>query len=198
MDVMAPTCDSRVVDVGVANRDTPPQTCNYFEKHYPWPERVTGVGFQTVDVVEKQFPRVTFVVADGCDLPFEDDHFDIGYSNAVIEHVGPRARQVRFAQEFYRVSKRGFLTTPNRFFPVETHTYLPLLHIVLSKKWFDKVMMRLGYGWVTGDALNLLSQRQFRGVLRDAGVRNYRMCVTRFCGLPLAFYVYWRKGEPEA
>ena len=50
------------------------------------------------------------------------------FSNAVIEHVGGRDRQRKFVTEAIRVGRRVFITTPNRLFPVEVHTRLPLVH----------------------------------------------------------------------
>ena len=50
------------------------------------------------------------------------------FSNAVVEHVGDRERQSRFVSEALRVGRSVFLTTPNRWFPVEVHTRLPLVH----------------------------------------------------------------------
>ena len=61
-------------------------------------------------------------------MPFADGEFDIVFSNAVIEHVGGREQQRRFVEESLRVAQRAFVTTPNRWFPVEVHTRLPLVH----------------------------------------------------------------------
>jgi hypothetical protein len=42
--------------------------------------------------------------------------------------------------ECARVARKGFcLTTPNRWFPVEFHTQLPLLHW-LPKAWFRLIL----------------------------------------------------------
>ena len=46
----------------------------------------------------------------------------------MIEHVGGREQQRRFVEESLRVARRAFITTPNRWFPVEVHTLLPLVH----------------------------------------------------------------------
>ena len=46
----------------------------------------------------------------------------------MIEHVGGREQQRRFVEESLRVARRAFITTPNRWFPVEVHTRLPLVH----------------------------------------------------------------------
>ena len=61
-------------------------------------------------------------------LPFRDGEFDVVFSNAVVEHVGSRTAQAAFVGELCRVGKSFFITTPNRWFPVEHHTGLPLLH----------------------------------------------------------------------
>ncbi len=68
------------------------------------------------------------VVADGLKLPFRDASFDLVYSNAVIEHVGDGADQRRFMAEHRRVGRCWVVTTPNRWFPIESHTRMVLLH----------------------------------------------------------------------
>jgi SAM-dependent methyltransferase len=68
------------------------------------------------------------VQGDALALPFEDGAFDVVFSNAVVEHVGGPEAQRRFVEEALRVGSRVFLTTPNRWFPIEVHTLLPLVH----------------------------------------------------------------------
>jgi hypothetical protein len=133
LDVVQPTAATTVVDVGVA--DTPfgegegqALTHNFFEALYPWPEQITAVGNVPLANFTKAFPQIRTVVADGRDLPFADEEFDVAFSNAVVEHVGGRADQERFCHELARVAKRVFVTTPNRLFPVDPHTLLPFLH----------------------------------------------------------------------
>ena len=76
----------------------------------------------------RSFRSVSCVTASGTDLPFEDDAFDIAFSNAVIEHVGGRDEQraVR-ARALPRGAARVRLH-PNRWFPVEVHTLMPFVH----------------------------------------------------------------------
>ncbi len=132
-DFMRPTPETTIVDVGAA--DTPfgegegqAQTHNFFEALYPWPERITAVGNVPLPHFAEAFPEITTVVADGRDLPFADGEFDVAFSNAVVEHVGGREDQERFVRELCRVADRVFVTTPNRLFPVDPHTLLPLVH----------------------------------------------------------------------
>ena len=126
----SPGPETTVVDVGVT--DAPfggGSSDNFFEALYPWPERITAVGHTELDRFAAAFPRCTAVRADGRELPFADGAFDLGFSNAVVEHVaGGRDGQRQFVHELCRVARRVFVTTPNRWFPLDLHTLLPFAH----------------------------------------------------------------------
>jgi Methyltransferase domain len=130
LDLLQPGPETTVVDVGVT--DSPfgaGSTDNFFEALYPWPEQITGVGHTELERFAAAFPQVRAVCADGRDLPFGDAEFDVGFSNAVVEHVaGGRDGQRQFVHELCRVAQRVFVTTPNRRFPLEVHTLLPFVH----------------------------------------------------------------------
>ncbi len=157
LDLLQPGPETSVVDVGVT--DAPfggGSTDNFFEALYPWPERITAVGHTELDRFQAAFPAVTAVRADGRELPFADGAFDLGFSNAVIEHVaGGRQGQRRFLAELCRVARRVFVTTPNRVFPVDPHSLLPFVHWlpdgdlrrrILHARGFDDVLDPLGPG----------------------------------------------------
>jgi SAM-dependent methyltransferase len=149
METIAPTAETTVLDVGVEdfaygelsdNEGDGCETLNYFEELYPWPERITAVGLHEGERFRASYPSVSYVKGDALDLPFEDKSFDVIFSNAVIEHVGGREEQRRFVAEGLRVARRAFITTPNRWFPVEVHTRLPLVHWLpdpLSERAYD-------------------------------------------------------------
>ncbi len=130
LDLLEAGPETSVVDVGVTNAPFGSgSTDNFFEAMYPWPGRITGVGHTELDAFEAAFPQVRAVRADGRELPFADGEFDVGFSNAVVEHVaGGRDGQRRFVHELCRVSRRVFVTTPNRWFPIEVHTLRPFVH----------------------------------------------------------------------
>ena len=164
MDQMAPSATMSILDVGV----TPDQSAadsNFFEKWYPHPECITATSIEDASHLESLHPGLTFVQTSGDGLPFEDDHFDIAFSTAVIEHVGDRERQRQFLAELLRVSKRFFITTPNRWYPVELHTYVPFLHW-LPQHRAPAGAARLGKDpWATTENLNLLDQRGAAGAV---------------------------------
>jgi hypothetical protein len=131
LETVRPTPDTTVLDVGVTDSgfgEDAYGTHNFFEALYPWPGRITAVSTQYLDRFSAAFPQVRAVRADGRHLPFADGEFDVAFSNAVLEHVGGRDDQRAFVHELCRVAWRVFLSTPNRRFPLEVHTLLPLVH----------------------------------------------------------------------
>lgn len=131
----------RVIDIGVTAKSI--SYSNPLLVRYPYLRQYTGVGVDDLSGLAAAYPEATFVRGDGCDLPFADDAFDIAFSNAVVEHVGDGDRPARFIREAVRVARTGFITTPNRWFPIELHTHLPLLHW-LPRDTFVRVLHRLG------------------------------------------------------
>jgi hypothetical protein len=147
LETMHPGPETRIVDVGVGDTgfETEPGVAaghNFFEALYPWPEQITAVSDVPLPTFAREFPQVRCVTASGTELPFEDDAFDVAFSNAVVEHVGGREEQRRFVAELCRVAPRVFVSTPNRRFPVETHTLVPLVHW-LPRRMRDRVFAAL-------------------------------------------------------
>jgi SAM-dependent methyltransferase len=132
LETIRPTPETTVLDIGADElgfgEPAGCSTLNFFEEHYPWPDRITALGLHPGERFRERYPAVTYVQGDALDLPFGDGTFDVVFSNAVIEHVGGRDAQRRFVEEALRVARRAFVTTPNRWFPVEVHTRLPLVH----------------------------------------------------------------------
>lgn len=77
-------------------------------------------------VEEIDHPKIKSVVGDATDMSeFEDNSFDLVFSNSVIEHLYTKENQQKMANEIIRVGKKHFIQTPNRYFPVEAHYALP-------------------------------------------------------------------------
>jgi ubiquinone/menaquinone biosynthesis C-methylase UbiE len=94
-------------------------------------------------------PKFRAILGDGRNMSqFQDQEFDVVFSNSVIEHVGSFEDQQSMANEVVRVSRRYFVQTPNRHFPIEPHFAIPFFQYLpdrlkvslLSKerkKWGD-------------------------------------------------------------
>ena len=168
---MRPTAGARILNVGATGSSTGLEM--QFEAGYPWPERITGGGPNLGELRDyrRSFPGVVTIAFDGCALPFRDLCFDIVYSNAVIEHLTPDQQQ-KFASEVQRVGRTWFVTTPNRWFPVEPHYHLPLIQFLSQEK--QKVVAR-SLGKVPYDQLELLGRRQLQELFPTSRIVGCRV-----------------------
>jgi len=183
----------KILDIGVTS-DRGYDHSNYFEAWYRDKHRVTAVGLDDASFLAEIYPGVRFVCADGRQLPFADNSFDYTHSSAVLEHVGDRERQARFLREAWRVARKGlFITTPNRWFPVEFHTVLPLLHWLPPRR-YRAVLQQLGREFFAcEDNLNLLSRHVLAGLASAAGVAHPQIGNVALFGWPTNLILSARK-----
>lgn len=83
-------------------------------------------------------PNYKVMIADGRELPYDDNSFDLVFSNSVIEHVGHYEEMAQFAKECDRVGCRLYIQTPNRWFPLEAHFGAIFIHW-LPRAWYKKL-----------------------------------------------------------
>jgi hypothetical protein len=101
--------------------------------------------------LEVRFSNLSVVLGNAADLHvFDDQEFDLVFSNSVIEHLGSYPRQQRMAEEIQRVGVSYYVQTPNKYFPLEPHFLFPFfqflpfgLQVTLVQRfdlgWFRKV-----------------------------------------------------------
>jgi hypothetical protein len=186
-----------ILDIG-ATSDRSYASSNYLEAWYPRKERVTAVGIDDASFLEQQYPGVRFVRANGLKLPFADRSFDVVHSSAVLEHVGDAANQAQFVRECARVARKAvFITTPNRWFPVEFHTVLPLVHW-LPKRAFRWLMRRTGRGFFAEEAnLNLLSRGELDRIARGIGGFAFDVSTVALVGWPSNLLLAGRRAVSD-
>lgn len=138
-------------------------------------------------------PSVKTTIGDACSLPmFEDNAFDIVFSNSVIEHVGSWARKQAFAAEVRRLAPSYAIQTPSFSFPIEPHARLPFIHWLPSPmRYRTHLMMRTGfYPKATNldeamgalEDASLLDRRQMQHLFPDAS-----LCTETFLGFAKSF-----------
>ena len=175
--IAQPTRHCSILDVGVS--DVVNDAANMLERQYPFPDRLTAAGLGAASAFRVAYPEIAYVqISPGEPLPYPDKHFDLATSNAVLEHVGSPEAQAWFVQELKRIAGRVFLTVPNRFFPFEHHTGMPLLH------WADasfRLACRATGKSEWADPANLLLmtrrrlQQLFAGLDADIGYTGLRL-----------------------
>jgi hypothetical protein len=178
------TSNDSILDLGVTS-DRSYTSSNYLEAWHPQKERITAVGIDDASFLETQYPGVKFIYANGLNLPFPDLSFDVVHSSAVLEHVGGASNQAAYVRECIRVARKAvFLTTPNRWFPVEFHTLLPLVHW-LPKRTFRWLLRQIGMDFFADEGnLNLLSRRELEGLAGKRDGFDFRVSSVALLGWP--------------
>jgi Methyltransferase domain len=173
-----------LLDVGVTS-DRSYASSNYLEAWYPHKSAITAVGIDDAFFFEKLYPGVRFVMASGMHLPFLDLAFDVVHSSAVLEHVGSLQNQLGFVRECCRVARAlVFMTTPNRWFPVEFHTVLPLVHW-LPKSTFRSLMRKLGRSFFADESnLNLMDTKDLLYIASGIDGFKFNVSTVSLCGWP--------------
>jgi ubiquinone/menaquinone biosynthesis C-methylase UbiE len=185
--------DETIMDIG-ATSDQTYEASNYLEAWYPFKDKVMAVGIDDASFLETRYPGMKFTQANGLDLPFADDSFDVVHSSAVLEHVGNVTNQRRFIEEMVRVARRAvFFTTPNRWFPVEFHSVLPLVHW-LPKPTFRRLLSGTRYDFFAKEEnLNLVSARDLRQLCEGLPVKSAHVSGQRLWGFTSNLLVAIRK-----
>ena len=177
----------KILDVGVSSEARVPGENVFLETYRFADDTYVGLGVEDLSAVADAYPGKRFVRYEGVDFPFEDDEFDWIFSNAVIEHVGDHDRQVHFLNEMVRVSKNVFFTTPNRYFPVESHTNAVFLHWLPGDTFFQWCAKHRPHWSRTN--LQLLSKADLKSVVRSSNALSYEIFSNRLLGWPITYTV---------
>ncbi|MGI9017812.1 MAG: class I SAM-dependent methyltransferase [Euzebya sp.] len=115
------------------------------------------------DLRAQALPGVQAVLYDGQRIPFDDGYFHVVESLDVVEHVAdPHA----YLAEIARVlapDGSAFVAIPNRLYPVEQHTGVPLVPWLPLRPTNTAVTAYAHLPWVTGDHyFKVLSVRNVR------------------------------------
>lgn len=163
----------------------------------PIEAQITLLNIRALDDYEIAYmpPNMTAVVGDGTRLPFNDQEFDIVFSNSVIEHVGTLENQRALAQEVHRVGRSHWVQTPAYEFPVEPHYFTPFVHWL--PKRVQRPLLRNFTVWglmgrpdrsavdMTLAELRLLRRAEFRSMFP-----NSQIWTERFLGMPKSYTAY--------
>lgn len=171
-----------VLDLGVTG-DQSYSSSNYFERLYPFKHRVVAAGLDDAKFLEQQYPGMRFEFADACALPFIDKSFDYIHSSAVLEHVGSFQQQSKMVAECVRCARKGiWLTTPNRWFPIEFHTQLPIAHW-MPKPAFRALLKKMGqHDLALESNLNLMTSSELGAISRNHPAWKMRVLSSRLLG----------------
>jgi len=166
---------------------------------------VAEMGEYYAPIIRQKYGFKFAQLEEGKPLPFVDKEFDIVISISVIEHVtmpkevcmskisqenwvsNSLERQRQFANEIRRVGKAYFVQTPHKDFPIESHTWLPLVnwlshpHTVSLVRYTDKYWVKK-CGYVDWNLLGVTDMKRF--------FPEAQICIERAFGLPKAIIAF--------
>jgi Methyltransferase domain len=137
---------------------------------------------------------VTLELDESGRVPTGDGEYDIVFCSSVIEHVTIEKdrvwevrdgrefrrlaleRQQEFANEIRRIGHRYFVQTPNRWFWIESHTWLPGIVVLLPRPLLLRLLRLVNRYWAktTMPDWNLLTANDMRRLFPDATIVRER------------------------
>jgi hypothetical protein len=179
MTLMKPQDDISILDVGGGWGDFLERIRKRLRARYV----VAEIGEYYAPIVRKKYGFEFAQLEEGKPLPFVDKEFDIVISISVIEHATmPKEvcmskisqekwvsmslkKQMQFANEIRRVGKAYFVQTPHKGFPIDSHTWLPLVnwldhaHTVSLVRYIDKCWIKK-CGYVDWNLLGVMDMKR--------------------------------------
>ncbi len=141
--------------------------------------------------------RFTYVEGDGCNVSaFDDQSFDLVFTNSVIEHVGDENKQEAFAREVRRLGRRYWVQTPSKYFPIEAHSgmlfwwfYPTSWRRTFIERWRKKLPAWTEYIEET----RVLEIQRLKQLFPEATLKTEWIL-----GLPKSYVLYTTSEEPTA
>jgi SAM-dependent methyltransferase len=150
---------------------------------------IADIDKNAVEEGRKNYGFNAVLIDESGRLPFFDNYFDIVYCSSVIEHITITKsdvwswkndlefkkeswkRQMEFANEIVRMGKQYFVQTPSKTFPIESHTWLPLVGY-LPRKQFLPILKLSNRFWVkqAEPDFNLLGGSEMKRLFPNARI----------------------------
>jgi hypothetical protein len=150
-------------------------------------KRVTSLSDQGLDNRQSSLYFIDeYILGDITREDFSASRYDLVTCSAVLEHCGDKQKQFQAIANLLGVAdKYLLLTIPNRWYPIELHSKLPLIHY-LPKKLYRALYSFFGYGELAlEENLNYIScssvLEQIRKFDPNLQVRVERIWTFGFC-----------------
>lgn len=190
---------NKILDFGVSsskNSDSNPFVKYFIKKKY---KSLYGCGLDNISDVKNNLKDLKYKkIKPNKKLPYKDNYFSISISHAVFEHLGSFKKKQFYLSELLRISKKVFITVPNRYFPVEHHSNIPLLGYLPSKLIY-KILVFFNYNLFNSEkTLTFNSINDFHLIIKKLiNTYNFNYSIN-YTGLLLGkfsshFYVYIEK-----
>jgi hypothetical protein len=168
-----------ILDVGASPLELKSE--NMLLKKFKRHKKLTCLSNQDLGPIKRSFLNFIYVLGDARNMKFKDNSFDVVHSNATIEHVGSDKMQLKFISECLRVARKFvFITTPNKYFPIEFHTKIPFIHW-LPHSYFNIILKLFGDNFFRDKRnLNLISYKKIKSYCKKLKIKNYKIFFNYF------------------
>lgn len=188
---LRPAADDRILDLGGGRG-------GYMAQTLPFRRNVTIADLDpgNLKMASENYGFDTLCLDGSAKFAVPDAAYDVVFCSSVIEHVtGPKeivydlaragefttsakAAQANFAAEVRRIAKRYFVQTPYKYFPLEQHSFLPFLVVLLPRRWHMRLMKFLATRWFKPSQpdFRLLTIKEMRALFPDAEIVLERYC----------------------
>ena len=172
------------LDIGTT-QDESHKSSNYLNKKFDFIKLHKSISDQKI--LDKRFSSVLQKSITSSFSMEEISLFksDFVIANATIEHVGSLENQLKMLQNMISLTKKVMvIQTIYRFFPIDTHTKLPLIHL-LPKEMHRKIIKFLGYDYYSlEENLNMLGMKDMENILNNYNhFINFKIYKIRTFGL---------------
>ena len=174
------TIKNSILDIGTTNSEDNSQ--NVILQKTRDNDKVYCLSNQDITNLKNIFPNIKeFIIADGKSSELKENFVDIVFSSATIEHVGSFENQLLFLKEAIRIAKKTvFITTPNRFYPIDFHTKIPVIHW-LPKNIHRLILKTLGlHFYANEENLNLLDKKNIIKLIQKLKIKKYKIIRHKF------------------
>jgi SAM-dependent methyltransferase len=191
LEYLNPSKEDKILDLGSEEGSLIASIIPFRENIY-----LADIDKELLQIGEKKYGFHTILLDESGTVPYSDEYFDIVFCSSVIEHVtvtkkeailiqsGKKfreaawIRQKEFAQEIRRIGRRYFVQTPNKYFPIESHTWLPVFFVWIPRYFQVRLIKFLNTWWPkkTEPDWNLLTPKEMRALFPDAEIVLEKSC----------------------
>lgn len=185
LNYLDPSVNDKILDLGSDDG-------SHLASILPFRENVhiADISKESLNRGEKIYGFKSILLDENANLPFSDNEFDIVFCSSVLEHVTVNKnqmyefktnkefnaksyeRQKLFASEIRRVGKRYFVQTPNRYFIIESHTWLPVIIVFFPRETLLTIIKFFNKFWPkkTSPDWHLLTKTGMQELFPDAEI----------------------------
>jgi hypothetical protein len=151
---------------------------------------IADIDKELLEVAKKRYGFEVMELDESGRIPCAKNQYDIIFCNSVIEHVtvdkkdiyeihsdktfrtAAFERQKLFANEIRSKCDKYFVQTPYKYFPIESHSWLPGIFVLMPRKTQINLIKFFNKFWPkkTWPDFNLLTEREMKELFPEAKI----------------------------